>query len=186
MEKLNWRSKKELKIICAKSYVSHRPQNDLQSPASSFWGEAVETVESVFVPGRVHKPWFKACSGSLMTSSMCHGNRWWRAASKSPSVPGLCVREGASQPTSDWVYSSFKFRVNPPLDRPAVFTNRRWAHDTRDLVRKPDELLEDGMTSAFVCNNWPSRYPCSSFRAWSTLNFLSGNKSHQRDGWMNT
>jgi hypothetical protein len=36
------------------------------------------------------------------------------------------------------------FRVNPPLDRLGGLTNRSWAHDTTDLVRKPGELLEDG------------------------------------------
>ena len=82
----------------------------------------------------------------------------------SPSGPGLCVCEGTSQPTPtpDWVYydSSFQSEVTPR--RPAPFTRRRWSHDTRDLVHKPDQLLEDGLSSAFVCNTFKKRvyYPC--------------------------
>ena len=53
------------------------------------------------------------------------------------------------------------FRVKPPLDRPVPFTNRRWVHDTRDLVHKPGQLLEDGLSSVFVCNTFKKRvYPC--------------------------
>ena len=56
------------------------------------------------------------------------------------------------------------FRVNLPLDRPGVLTNRIWVHVTRDLVHKPDEILEDGLSSVFVCNT----FNLISWRYWHT------------------
>ncbi len=54
------------------------------------------------------------------------------------------------------------------LDRPVVFTSRRWTHDTRDLVRKPDKLLAGGYSGAFFC--WSTRFwLCVTFSITSVL-----------------
>ncbi len=83
-----------------------------------------------------------------MISSMSHGNRWWREASKlSLSTRFMCARKSFS--TNFW-WRFPPFRVNPSLDRPTVITCRRWAHDTRDLVREPGNLLEYGQSGTFV------------------------------------
>jgi hypothetical protein len=68
----------------------------------------------------------------------------------------VCVKEPLNRLLTE---SIPPFRVNPPLDWPRVLTNRIWAHDTRDLVRKPDELLEDGLSSVLVWNTFKIEIP---------------------------
>ena len=77
----------------------------------------------------------------------------------------VCV--SAKEPLNQLLTESIPpFRVNPPLDRPAVLKSRILYHDTRNLVRKPGQLLEDGMSSAFVLQYTFLSEEASSFRVW--------------------
>ncbi len=67
-----------------------------------------------------------------MTTSMSHGNRWWRTTSKLYlRTRFVCSRRRLS--TNSWL-SLF-------LDRPGVLTHRSWTHDNRDLVMLLKETL---------------------------------------------
>jgi hypothetical protein len=80
-------------------------------------------------------------------------------AGRHPNSPSqhqvcVCAKEPLNQLLSEPIPP---FRVHPHLDRPALPTSRRWEHDIRDLVRKPDQLLEDGLGCPVLLSVVPSR-----------------------------
>jgi hypothetical protein len=78
----------------------------------------------------------------------------------------VCVKKSLNQVLTE---SIPPFGVNPPLDRSGVIARRHWVYDTRDLVPKPDELLEDGLSSVLVWNTFKIEIPIDK-KLLSTIN----------------